>query len=214
MTAYGYCRVSTDKQAEDGESLGVQERAIQGYCMMQGLGNPVIFVERGISASIPMCQRPEGAKLLATIKPGDVFISAKFDRAFRSALDALTIRDDFKARGILLTFIDIGEVTQGGPGNMFFMIMGALAEGEREKLIDRVTEVKADQKARGRYLGGSIPFGYDLGEGGALVANPGQQSALRKARELKARDISIRAISRELRADGHDISHVSLGKYL
>jgi DNA invertase Pin-like site-specific DNA recombinase len=37
MAAFGYVRVSTDRQAEEGESLGAQERTIQGYAMMHGL---------------------------------------------------------------------------------------------------------------------------------------------------------------------------------
>jgi len=46
MAVYGYVRVSTDRQADDGESLGTQQRVIEGYAMMNGLTLRRHFVER------------------------------------------------------------------------------------------------------------------------------------------------------------------------
>src|SRR5438270_661247 len=91
MTVYGYTRVSTDRQADEGESLGAQQRVVEGYAMMLGLKLDEIFVERGVSGSKPLRDRPEGARLLATLKEGDVLITPKLDRMFRSALDALNV---------------------------------------------------------------------------------------------------------------------------
>jgi len=91
MTVYGYTRVSTDRQADEGESLGAQHRVVEGYAMMLGLKLDEIFVERGVSGSKPLRDRPEGARLLATLKEGDVLITPKLDRMFRSALDALNV---------------------------------------------------------------------------------------------------------------------------
>ena len=67
MSVYGYCRVSTDRQANEGESLGVQERQLQGYVHMQGMKLDRVFVERGVSGSIPLADRPEGAAMLACL---------------------------------------------------------------------------------------------------------------------------------------------------
>jgi DNA invertase Pin-like site-specific DNA recombinase len=63
--------VSTDRQANEGESLGVQERQLQGYATMQGMKLDRIFVERGVSGSIPLADRPEGTALLEALQPGD-----------------------------------------------------------------------------------------------------------------------------------------------
>jgi putative DNA-invertase from lambdoid prophage Rac len=89
MAAYGYARVSTSRQAEEGESLDVQQRTVAGYALMLGLTVDRMFVERGVSGSVPLLERAEGITLLAALKPGDVLITAKLDRMFRSALDAL-----------------------------------------------------------------------------------------------------------------------------
>src|SRR3954470_15936337 len=102
MAIYGYCRVSTVRQAEEGESLDVQRRTIAGYALMHGLTVDRTFVERGVSGSKPLADRPEGAALLAAIQPGDVIITAKLDRMFRSALDALGVLADLKKRGVAL----------------------------------------------------------------------------------------------------------------
>jgi Resolvase, N terminal domain len=48
---YGYARVSTVHQADEGESLDVQQRQMAGYAQMQGLSIDKVFVERGVSGS-------------------------------------------------------------------------------------------------------------------------------------------------------------------
>src|SRR3954470_19685692 len=88
---YGYARVSTVAQASEGESLDVQQRVIAGYAQIHGLAVDQVFVERGVSGSKPLGDRPQGAALLAALKPGDVVITPKLDRMFRSALDALDV---------------------------------------------------------------------------------------------------------------------------
>ena len=58
MVVYGYTRVSTDRQADEGESLGTQQRVIEGYAMMQGLPLDQIFVERGELSATGLATKP------------------------------------------------------------------------------------------------------------------------------------------------------------
>ena len=53
-------------------SLDAQRQQIAGYAMMKGWRVAEHFVERGVSGSIPLANRPEGARLLSTIGKGDV----------------------------------------------------------------------------------------------------------------------------------------------
>jgi putative DNA-invertase from lambdoid prophage Rac len=101
------------------------------------------------------------------VKSGDVIITAKLDRMFRSALDALGVLGDLKARKVSLHMIDLGgDVTDNGISKLVFTILSAVAEAERDRIRERISTVKADQKARGAYLGGKVPYGYELvGEG-------------------------------------------------
>jgi putative DNA-invertase from lambdoid prophage Rac len=218
MTTYGYARVSTVRQADEGESLDVQERTIAGYALMHGMKVDQVFVERGVSGSKPVSDRPQGAALLAVIRSGDTIITPKLDRMFRSALDALGVLADLKAQGVALHMIDLGgDVTTNGVSKLVFTILSAVAEAERDRTRERITEVKRDQRARGRYLGGVPPFGWRVGgkgdrkdEQGKLVAVPEQQAALARMRALRASGASLRSIAEQIAADGIKISHVGV----
>jgi len=212
MAVYGYVRVSTDRQADEGESLGTQRRVIEGYAMMNGLTLERMFVERGVSGSKPLGERPEGALLLATLKAGDVLITPKLDRLFRSALDALDVLAKLKERGVSLHMIDLGgDVTGNGISKLVFTILSAVAEAERDRIRDRIRErirdVKADQRKRQRYLGGIVPFGWRIGEDGALIEERDQQSTIKRIIELRRDGLSLRAISASIAAEGVKLSH-------
>jgi putative DNA-invertase from lambdoid prophage Rac len=207
MTVYAYVRVSTDRQADEGESLGVQERTIAGYAMMHGLTVDRIFVERGVSGAKPIGQRPEGAKLLGVLEHGDVVIAAKLDRLFRSALDALEVHAQFIKRGIGVHLIDLGGDIANGLSKLFYTIAVAFAEAERDRIRERVLGTKADQKKRGRFLGGTAPFGWQVGEDGALIEVPEQQAAIQHILELRRDGLSLRAIAAKI---GGAVSHVTV----
>ena len=208
MAVYGYTRVSTDRQADEGESLGTQERVIEGYAMMLGLKVNKMFVERGVSGAKPIGQRPEGARLLAILKQGDVLITPKLDRMFRSALDALDVLGQIQKRGVSLHMIDLGgDVTGNGISKLVFTILSAVAEAERDRIRERIREVKADQRRRQRYLGGIVPFGWSVGSDGELVEVPEQQAAIKRAQKLRAKGLSLRAISAALAKSGVRLSH-------
>jgi DNA invertase Pin-like site-specific DNA recombinase len=202
-------------QADEGESLDVQQRTIAGYAQMHGLAVDRVFVERGVSGSKPLADRPQGAALLAVLQPGDVVITPKLDRMFRSALDALDVLAKMKATGISLHMIDLGGDTTGnGVSKLVFTILSAVAEAERDRTRERITEVKADQRRRGRYLGGTVPFGWKLGEAGDLVPIPEQQRAIETMRRLRHQGLALRAISDKLTAAGTPISHQGVKKVL
>lgn len=215
VAVYGYARVSTARQASEGESLEVQGRVMGGYATMQGLQIDRVFVERGVSGSKPLAARPEGAALLALLRPGDAVITAKLDRMFRSALDALDVLDALGKLGVALHLIDLGgNVTENGISKLVFTILSAVAEAERDRIRDRVAVVKADQRARGRYLGGSVPFGWRVSDGGDLVEVPGQQDAIQRMHELRGGGASLRAVAAEVTRAGHKLSHEGVKKVL
>src|SRR4051795_9818801 len=185
MTVYGYTRVSTERQADEGESLDVQQRQIGGVAMMKGLEIGRVFVERGVSGSTHLTERPQGAALLAALEPGDVVVTAKLDRMFRSALDALDVLARLKDRGVSLHMIDLGgDVTGNGISKLVFTILSAVAEAERDRIRERIADVKRDQRTRGRFLGGTVPFGYRLKDG-ALIPHEEEQEAILEARAMK-----------------------------
>jgi DNA invertase Pin-like site-specific DNA recombinase len=211
---FGYVRVSTARQADEGESLATQERQVAGYAMMKGWALEPMVVERGVSGSVPLAERKEGGPLFAQLKKGDVVISPKLDRLFRSALDALHTIEVLRKRGVSLHLLDIGgDVCGNGVSKLFLTVLSAVAEFERERNGERVSQVKEDQRAAGRYLGGVVPFGWrtppgwEKGKGGDLVPHAEEQAAIAEIVAMRAEKKSLRSIAAAMKAKGHEISH-------
>jgi putative DNA-invertase from lambdoid prophage Rac len=169
MQVFGYCRVSTTEQADEGSSLASQRQQITGYAMMKGWTITEMFVEAGVSGSIPLADRPEGRRLLEAISKGAVVITAKLDRMFRSAADALVTLEEVKDQGVALHMIDLGgDVTGNGISKMVFTILAAVAEGERDRIRERIRDAKRHLTAQGVFSGGKRPFGFDIFEDGEI----------------------------------------------
>ncbi|MCE2566443.1 recombinase family protein [Komagataeibacter sp. FNDCF1] len=207
MAVYGYARVSTLRQADEGESLAVQNRQIINYAALHGFTLDQVFIERGVSGSTSLSERSEGQLLLKTLKPGDCVITPKLDRMFRSAIDALGILDQFKSQDIGLHMIDLGgNVCGDGISKLMFTILSAVAEAERDRIRERIAQVKSDQKHRGRYLGGKIPFGFELGPNGNLNPIPTQQEVINLVQELRRKKNTFRYIQSFLKNNDINIS--------
>jgi putative DNA-invertase from lambdoid prophage Rac len=208
MAIYGYCRVSTVRQATEGESLEVQRRQIEGYALMHGLALDDVIVEEGVSGSIPVADRPAAGPMFAKLRKGDVVIAPKLDRLFRSALDALKVVEALRDRGVKLHLLDLGgDISGNGLSKLFLTIAAAFAEAERDRIRERIGQVKADQKARGRYLGGKVPFGFRRGDAGELVPHEPEQEAIREMVALRAQGKALRTIAAAAQAKGRRISH-------
>lgn len=201
MNVYGYTRVSTLQQATEGESLETQKKIIIGYAQSKGLEiNPDnIFVEAGVSGSVEFRKRPEGGRLFECLNPGDMLIIPKIDRGFRNIRDALNTLHDLKQRNVSVHFIDLGgDATTNGISQVIFTILGAFADFERERISQRISEVKQQQKANGFWTGGQPPFGYRVNDEGRLEPNPEQADALAAIFRWKEEGFSLRKISDKL----------------
>jgi putative DNA-invertase from lambdoid prophage Rac len=215
VTVYGYARVSTERQADEGVSLDEQIRRIEGRALEQGWQIVEIFVERGVSGSVPLGNRPEGARLLAVLQPGDIVIAAKLDRMFRSALDALGVIRDFQRQRISLWLLDLGgDVSGDGISKLVLTILVAFAEFERERIGERIRDAKRHQRRSGQYLGGDRPFGWRV-EGGILIEDEAEQRALADIKEMREAGSSFRSIATHIKqTHGIRISHQGVKRAL
>jgi putative DNA-invertase from lambdoid prophage Rac len=197
---YGYTRVSTTMQAEEGVSLAEQQRMILGRAMERGWTVTETFVEKGISGATPFARRPEGSRLNQALLPGDIVIAAKLDRMFRSAVDALNVIQDFQRRGVSLWLLDLGgDVSNEGVAKLVMTMLAAFAEFERERIGERIRDAKRHQRAAGKYLGGQVPFGWRHGEQkGEIFEDGAQQAALATMRRLRTEGYSLRAIAKAI----------------
>ena len=210
MGIYGYVRVSTLQQANEGESLDTQLRQIQSYSVLKGFEIPPenFIAEKGVSGSLEFERRPEGSKLFNQLIAGDVLIFSKLDRAFRNTRNALNTLHELKQRGISVHFIDLGgDVTNDGIGSVIFTILSAFATFERERIATRIREVKQVQKSEGKFLGGFTRFGYKVVDE-RLEKNPEEQLIIQSMKDMKRRGMSLRRISSWLgREYGIHMSH-------
>lgn len=208
----GYCRVSTPEQAlEDRNSLPDQENVIYGYAQTQGVDRfgVQIYADPGVSAKIPLRERKAGAQLLADMREGDTVIVSKLDRIFRSARDALESVDQFQKAGVHLVLFDMGvqPVTAGGSvGGLFFTMLAAFAEFERQRISERMTQGKRVKLKHGGHIGGSAPYGYRVvGEGrtAKLEPIPEEQEVIARIKDRMRNGLFTNAgMARALKHDG------------
>lgn len=181
-----YSRVSTVDQAnENASSIPDQIAKSKALATLRGAGayDVAVYTDDGVSGSIPLNERPQGAKMLADAQKGDTVIAIKTDRLFRSVLDAFRTADDLKKRGIDLILADLANdpVTGRGTGKIIFGIMAIFAEFERERISDRTTEGRRAKAARSGHLGGPPPFGFEVvgqGREARVQPSPTEQPAL------------------------------------
>ena len=150
---------------------------------------------------MPLADRPEGQRLLAGVAAGVVIITSRLDRAFRSAADALGTLEGFKEQGVGLHMIDLGgDVCGNGISKLVFTILSAVAENERDRIRERIRDVKRHLATQGIYGGGKRPFGFDIVEG-RLVPNPSEQAAIARMKELRAAETPLREVSAIIAAE-------------
>jgi putative DNA-invertase from lambdoid prophage Rac len=209
---FGYCRVSTDRQADSGLSLDEQQRKIEPRCLENGWQLETVFVDAGVSGSTPLAKRPQGARLLAALRPGDVIIAAKMDRCFRSAFDALSTIEGFKRRKIGLWLLDLGgDVSGNGISELIVTVLAAVAQFERTLISERIKDAKRNLRRGNRHQGGKRPFGWRYGEATGtgrardLMPDPDEQAAIAEIAALRAAGQSLVAIQSAMREQGHSI---------
>lgn len=209
MIAYGYCRVSTDRQA-DGLSLEIQQEKIEAAATINDFDLAEIICDAGASGRD--LKRPGMARLLSLIAQGrvDVVICARLDRITRSTVDLGRLVETLqKARradgGHGVHFVSCAEQldTSTAAGRLVINVLGVVAQFERERISERVGEALQMKKARGE-AAGEPPFGFDkAGERGRLIPNETEQAVLSELRALRAAGVKWVRIPEVLNGNGH-----------
>ena len=134
---YGYCRVSTNMQAKDGNSLEVQEK------LLRKNGAEEIYSDAFTGTK---AHRPELDKLLDKLEHGDKLVITKLDRIARSASQGTEIIQALLNNGITVHVLNMGLMDNTPTGKLIRNIMLAFAEFERDMIIERTKEGKAIAK--------------------------------------------------------------------
>ena len=131
-----YIRVSTEDQAREGYSIQAQKNKLEAYCVSQGWDVVGFYIDDGYSAKD--LDRPEMKRMLKHIEQGliDCVLVYRLDRLTRSVLDLYKLLEIFEQHNC--KFKSATEVydTTTAMGRMFITIVAAMAQWERENLID------------------------------------------------------------------------------
>ena len=149
MKAIGYVRVSTDRQAEAGVSLGAQAGKIRAMALLQD-SDLVDMIIEGESAK--NLNRPGMQKLLGMVNGREVeaVIVAKLDRLTRSVKDLCELLELFERRGVALVSVAEALDTGSAAGRLVITIMGAVSQWEREAIRGADARCAATQAEPGR----------------------------------------------------------------
>lgn len=146
MRTFSYCRVSQDGQHTDNQ---VHEIEAAGFTI-----EPQRVVTETVSGSTPALQRKGFAKLVDKLEAGDVLIVTKLDRLGRNAMDVRGTVDALAAMGVRVHCLQLGSMDLTSPtGKMTMGVINAVAEFERDLLIERTQSGLRRAKAQGKSLG-------------------------------------------------------------
>ncbi|MES2337106.1 MAG: recombinase family protein [Pseudomonadota bacterium] len=143
---FAYCRVSTGDQTTDNQ---VREIEAAGFAI-----DPKRIVAETVSGSIAATERKGFARLLDRLEDGDVLIVTKLDRLGRSAMDVRATVDRLASDGVRVHCLALGGVDlTSAAGRMTMGVIAAVAEFERDLLIERTQSGLQRAKAAGKTLG-------------------------------------------------------------
>lgn len=187
MATFGYGRVSTSSQDSENQRL---ELTNAGWTIDYWFADTI----SGKSAS---SQRPAFKELLTKIRDGEALLVAKLDRLGRDAIDVLQTVRDLSARNIKVVVHQLGSTDLTSPaGKLLLSMLAAVAEMERDLLIERTQAGLARAKAEGKQLGRPSKIA------------PEQRSEILKALDEGA---SISTLARQYDVSRATISAVKVG---
>lgn len=208
IKAFGYSRVSTEEQAREGVSLESQEAAVRAYAAMRGFQLVEVFVDRGVSAGVPLTKRKAGKALTDALrlKRAQAVISWRLDRVFRDCVDCLNTTKQWDKSGVAFHLIDLGGQavdTSSSMGRFMLTVLAAAAELDRNKIRENTSAALRHKAKKGEFTGGDAPFGFTIGGDGIhLVKEPVEQAIIARARALHSRGYGARVIARTLLEEG------------
>ena len=202
MPVYSYVRTSTvEEQIEKnlGSLLGRENLRLQTYALGHGMHINNSFVDSGLRWSVAFLKRPKAKRMLEMLKPGDIVLACSIERIFSSCEDMQENLKLFKQKKIRLFILELSaEITAADYNASFNSLLGIFYSLEKRRSTERIRAVKQDQRGKGRFLGGSRPFGYMIHSNGRLIENPIEQRVLKEIIKLKKQGESLRAISSEV----------------
>ena len=174
---YSYLRRS--KEENSGSSIDNQRKKILGYCEGSDLFVDREFVDF-VSGGTKLEQREQGLILSKKLKKGDTIICSALDRYSRNHFGLISDVEKYKRMKVKLIFTDLGDVVSADSlGSIFYQILSIMSEWYRKSLSEKQLLAKDNLRKQGKYLGGRVVKGFDIGEDNKLVECEKEQKEIR-----------------------------------
>jgi putative DNA-invertase from lambdoid prophage Rac len=145
MAIFGYGRVSTKEQTTENQRREIETA---GYAV------DYWYADEGVSGKVSAVQRPQFATMLGQICDGETLVVTKLDRLGRDAQDVGATIKALAARRIEVIVLQLGKLDlTSAAGKLMLTMLAAVAEMERDLLVERTQSGLARAKAEGKTLG-------------------------------------------------------------
>lgn len=147
MAIFGYGRVSTGQQTTENQRLELEQAGYQ-------IEPDYWFADEGISGKTAAAQRPAFKRMLGQVRKGETLVVSKLDRLGRDAIDVLQTVRQLGERGIKVVVLQLGTTDlTSAAGKLLLSMLAAVAEMERDLLVERTQAGLQRAKAEGKTLG-------------------------------------------------------------
>lgn len=143
---YGYCRVSTKGQLKEGYSIEIQEKEI-----LNRYENAEIKIEQYTGATI---ERPIFTDIINKLQKGDTLVVSKLDRLARNTVEGINIVQELFNKGVSVHVLNVGLLENTSMGKFFLTTLLAVAEMERNTIIERTQSGKVVARTKAGFREG------------------------------------------------------------